>query len=475
MTRSFSCHLESADTVRTNPSKKFVARHRQKLFAEAFVHILFGQRIHSGQVPLFDSHGLVQFIAETIDAKAELDKGRGTADRFATPFLPFLMTHYPGLGNGHTFNNKESVFWETVANRIASTKFELSSMPGLQQHPELRKKLSDAIKNQKSIATQSISQDIYRELEEIGEDLEHLKRIEKVENYFTIAPSMITTNNTQKQVGLIETLRQSIDKNTFPKDERAQPTIDFYRKIAQDESIKTRTEVYAKSLEHFDDCPARDLANELIDSLYMWNEARIADSHSETTSSGVESDDPEIRETGHIISKWADALKCPSGSESSELRPVLHNSPADYLSPLDNAEYRAKLLTALAAFWTNPEIAVARDKAANALPADIFDPPALNTTGQLHLLEYWQKIIEQAINHTQLGNLLESLSISANGHVIVKFRKETNEYAEETQPTHDIGLTAPGFPTTPDTAIEIRASFGKTEGNRESQGASIRL
>jgi len=169
----FTCHLESADSVRTNPSRPFANRHFHKLFAEAFVHLLFGERIRSGQVPLFDSNGFVQVIAELLQAKERFEAERKSDAKFIPNFLPVVMTHYEGTSANHRFLNPKTVLYETVASRLLSDGFELSAMPSIGKNLVLRKKLAMEVTHNKTLDPNSLSQSVLNDMGNDANEIEH--------------------------------------------------------------------------------------------------------------------------------------------------------------------------------------------------------------------------------------------------------------------------------------------------------------
>ncbi len=447
----FSCHLESADSVRTNPIRPFANRHFHKLFAEAFVHLLFGERIRSGQVPLFDSFGFVQVIAELLEAKSRFELERCRDTKFIPIFLPVVMTHYEGTAKEHRFLGPESVLYETVASRLVSNGFEISAMPRMGENTELRKRLAEELIAKHTLDPNSLSQSTLSDMEAYGEEFEHFRRLSIIEKYFRSNPAVVEPNRLDRKVDWKRTVLKSFEMGLIPTDSSLSDIVGFYKSVANDSTVANRSHVYEKSKQWFDDPKRSAIANELVDSLYMWNEARLAGAATETTSSGVEGDDPEIRRQGEAISDWADKSKSVvvESSKPIELRPVLQQCPHDENNPIASGQYRKQLLAGLADFFVDAEFAEFRRQAIKELRSD---PD--------HILDYWQKTLDRVRVHPSLGKMLE-IAISPRGIVVVKFRE------------HQLGTMLPGLATDSETSDEIRDEIQSHAGTHESQGANM--
>ena len=447
----FTCHLESADSVRTNPSRPFANRHFHKLFAEAFVHLLFGERIRSGQVPLFDSNGFVQVIAELLQAKERFEAERKSDAKFIPNFLPVVMTHYEGTSANHRFLNSKTVLYETVASRLLSDGFELSAMPSIGKNLVLRKKLAMEVTHNKTLDPNSLSQSVLNDMGNDAAEIEHFGRLSIIEKYFRSNTAAVEQNQLQRKVDWKITILKSFEMELEPAEAEIRDIVEFYKSIASDSTVVNRSHVYDRSQKLFNDPTRSAIANELVDSLYMWNEARLAGAATETTSSGVEGDDPEVRRQGEAISDWADQSKSAmvASSNQMELRPVLQQGPHDDRNPIASSEYRKELLAGLADFFVDAEFAEFRRQAIKELN---FNPD--------HILEYWQKTLDRVRVHPSLGKMID-IAISHRGIVVVKFRE------------HQLGTKLPGLAADTETSDEIREEFQSNPGMHESQGANM--
>ena len=448
----FTCHLESADSVRTNPNRPFANRHFHKLFAEAFVHLLFGERIRSGQVPLFDSFGFVQVIAELLQAKERFESERKSDAKFIPNFLPIVMTHYTGTSKEHRFAGHNTVLYETVASRVSIDSFELSAMPTFSKNLELRKRLSAEISLNANLDPNALSPSLLKDLEEIPGDFDHFCRLSTIEKYFASNRTIVEVNNDSRKRDWKATILKSFDSKLEPTQAETTDIVDFYRMVVADPTITNRSHVYAKSESYFDDKTRSSIANELVDSLYMWNEARLAGAATETTSSGVEGDDSEIRRQGEVISDWADVSKKAMVDNSTQLalRPILQHGPHDELNPISSSQYRKDLLAGLADFFVDAQHAESRHRAARELS---HDPD--------HILNYWQETLDRVRIHPALSKMINVAVSPKTGIVLVKFRE------------HQLGTKAPWLPTDAETSDQIRQEFDNNPESHESQGANM--
>ncbi|TWU07952.1 hypothetical protein [Stieleria varia] len=444
-----SCHLESADSVRTNPERPHFQRQFNRLFAEAFTHLLFGEQLRFGQVPLFDSFGLVQFLAELLDAKRQFERERLGQETHLKDFLPLVMTHYPKSAAGVPFDDPKTVLQRSLADAISNEKFVNSAMPGIGADSVLSAGLSEHV-FEKGIRFDAIDQGVLRDLEGLPRDFEHLQRMESIDRYFQANPWTVLPIDWSRKVALADCVREALSPDNIVKGHDDIVTV--YQDLVNRSESFSRSNVYEEIEGQIENPDRQAVAKELADSLYMWDQARIAGATAETTSSGVESDDPEVCRAGEEISDWADRSKAKWSTEAGGLmsiRPVLQRGPLNNQNSLDDAGYRQELLRALADFIVS-----------DGFQPMLFDTVARLGTREGDILEHWQAMVTRIESHPTLSGLIR-LTINSDGIVVIRFGR------------HRLGAKAPHLNVSPETTDQIRESMRDQEDDPERVGANL--
>lgn len=358
---TLSCHLESADSVRTNPQRRDYQTQFNRLFAEAFVCLLLGQRLQFGQVPLFDSYGLVQFLGELTQAMNPLYQERKRELGEKSPFRPLVLTHYPALTNGQPIRDRKDALRLSFLVALQDERFIHSATPALESDKSLRKRLASEIaKSEIGMRVDNFSPSLLKDLEYHPSELSHLRHMETIDHYVRInASQVVRANSHQSGVGLDKSLRAMLELENRPQG--YDYIVDFYQRMINLEGIEKldRSNIYAAADREFGATDARALVIEMVDSLYMWNQSRLAGANSETTSSGVDSNDADVLRMGEEVSAWADRVKqrWHRDDPSWETRPVLQKGSIDNEERLSDHSYRRRLLTALAEFIVHEQFA----------------------------------------------------------------------------------------------------------------------
>ena len=453
---NLTCHLESADSVRHNPSGEFSERHFVRLFAEAFTHLLFGEQLRFGQTPIYDSYGLAWFISEFLEARADFERESLAEFPHLPQTLPLVMTHYAGVRKGHEFSSSNSVLRETLANKIGDLKLENSALPNVGNIPDIATRLSQELEL-KGIRINEFSEHLLRDLESWPDELAHLRRLETIDRYFLSNQGTVTPNNERNMVKLWDAVAESLKEENVVQDPRFSDVVKFYERLVTEIPQKKglgRSLVYSESRKEFEDPERMAIARELADSLYMWNEARMAGAVAETTSSGVESDSDQVRLDGEAISDWADRSKerwAGDTSNGMDIRPVIQRGPLGGSNSLTNPSYRSKLLTALAELSVQPDFHELRMGAMG---------PAGHQQG--HIQEFWEDTIGKIRGFEKLDSLI-NLTITSTGVIRVKFG------------CHQLGAMAQGISTTPETSDQIKEALDRDEQGFDSNGAQLKL
>ncbi|MEL7336975.1 MAG: hypothetical protein AAFN70_12315, partial [Planctomycetota bacterium] len=283
-----SSHLESADSVRTNPRNPFYQTQFNRLFAEAYVNLLLGQRLQFGQVPLFDSHGLVQFLAELFRVMGPLQKERKGQLGGRSPFLPLVLTHYPKTGDGTPLTDPKNVLAQSLISGLRDANFIHSALPIFDKRTDqaLCESLASEIQTADSgIRVGALTPTLQKRLEQNPVDLRHLRNLEEIDRYCrSNATFTVRRNSVGLNVKLGHCLDAMLKFGNAPKNLAF--VSDFYADVvnANDIDKLNRSIVYDAAEKKFGFTDRRAIVIEMADSLYMWNQGRLAGAHSETTS-----------------------------------------------------------------------------------------------------------------------------------------------------------------------------------------------
>ena len=474
---NLSVHLESADSVRTNPALEQSEIHSNRFFAEAFCRLLMGEQICSGQVPLFDSYGAVLFYADLL---AAIDRLRNEEDVFLTN-RPLIMSHYPGTSAAHVWEGdgvEKRIFAETLASRLGNPGFLPSSIPEFQEsdsmgdsqkreNQERRAIIGDALSSCAGTGLHSDSFLSYIENSGLGEkSRDHLRRLAVIDTYFR------TTKNTTRLNAKVDTIPLANFLHAALKDEAATKEFEavsgFFDRLLTlaGESI-SRSVVYlgqkAKGTDpeiigieqEFESGSANFLlAKEMVDSFYMWEQARLAGAGVEITSSQIESSDELLNDLGEKANDWADRTKVDLVSQGGQRgipsRPVLQMGKLSGTGSLTNESYRKKLAEGMASLLLGSELFEHRKNLLD-LKGD-----------ESEVIDFWHSMIEM-VNSCESLNGLVSMNVTEHGVIISHF--EGIEYR------HQVASKAEGLGTDSETVGMIREELTECKGAEERIGA----
>ncbi len=418
---TLSCHLESADSVRTNPKRQDYQTQFNRLFAEAYVSLLLGQRLQFGQVPLFDSYGLVQFLGELTESMNPLYRERKGELGGKSAFRPLVLTHYPSLTNGQPIDDREDALRMSYLVALQDERFIHSATPALESDTSLRRTLASEIMNSEvGLRVESFSPPLRRRLEEHPAELAHLRHLETIDQYIRInANQVVRPNLLKSSVGLDKSLEAMLKMEQRPKGYDF--VIDFYQRMVNLDGIEKldRSNIYAAADREFGAGDKRALVIEMVDSLYMWNQSRLAGANSETTSSGVESDDQEVLRMGEEVSGWADRVKQHWHLDDPhwETRPVLQKGSIENGSRLSDRAYRGQLLAALADFIVHEQYAAHTVETVRS-----FGPAGKTNDVNKRAEEHWAAIARRANKSSALSQWIR-IDITSLGTFHLQFKE----------------------------------------------------
>lgn len=467
---NLNCHLESADSVRTNPENRYREVHFARLFAEAFTHILLGEELKLGQTPLFDSHGMVQFLGEMLKAR-ELYYQERKNDVVLSRFSPVVMTHYETIqrkdGTKHAFQVRENVLLETFIANTEKTSFINSALPKIGKTPDA---LIEYIKTHR-FDIGSMPQNLYDQLETY--EVSHLNSLHELDGYFRRYPNNVHRNQIARFKKLKDSVTDSLKFDFASVSEDARYVLKLYESSLDDEEfIKVvrpengkanygRSEVYIYLERKLEAAGRPELfapSKEVADSLYMYNEANLADAFAETTSSGVEGYDKETIRLGEELNQLIDRVKFQSSqnTKTPDMRPVLQLVGFD-ASPLSDETYRSRLLRGLASFISSPSF----------LPLRLSRLHEIRR-GNRFLQEYWQERLTAAEDHPDLKGLI-SWDVSHTGAYAIKFSNQKSD--------HVIGAIVPGADSNPDSTDQVREAIKQITAidGKETNGNNLDL
>ena len=463
---NLTCHLESADSVRSNPTSLHFNRQSNRLFAEAFTHLLFGDQLRFGQIPIFDSYALVRFLAELIEAKKEIERERSADVAFLPDFKPVVMTHYAGLGGDHRFRSSQTVLRETLGNKLSDPVFENSALPNIGRQADLANRISQAIQPN-GIRLETFEKSLHDELRKWPDELAHLQRLQVIDDYFQ-EPGLSQPNRSERMIPLRNAIVEALNRQSIIEGKGYDDIVQFYESLVNKYPKLGRSNVYAEAKTTFEKQPERvAIAKELADSLYMWNEARLAGARTETTSSGVETDDEALRRDGEVISIWADKSKAFLESQSEqkmESRPVLQRCSLHNESALNNEVYRRSLLKELASYIISPAFLEERR---NALAFVQFEPDVHKRPAKNLVVDYWSQTREHIRKRTNLLRFID-LAVDIDGVISIRFKQ--SEFG-----CHQLGLIAPGLAVDGDPTDQILQTMQSEDESRDLHGANLNL
>ncbi len=454
-----TCHLESADSVRTNPTSPGFEIHSSRFFAEAFTRLLFGEQIRSGQIPLFDSHGAVSFYSQLIESlNDQTIQGASILNK------PLVLTHYPGLSSNHKWDVDSTDDWkriylETLAARMEPNEksFILSAMPEINEEVELRKELAQLLWQ---AADTGFSDEVKKQLDSFQLEMgtsQLMQGIMVLDGYFRNNRTANEAIANINRFELKDTYRAAMSEEVLPKDSRLQNVVAAVKQMAVSDEISNRSKAYIE-IEKIDSEGDRLLAKELTDSFYMWEQARLAGVGTEITSSAIESEDQELVKLGEVVSDWADKTKpllTKSQTGAILMRPVLQKGDYKGENSLASITYRKRLTDGLAKFLLRPELMDSRLPIArrNASMAEVYD--------------YWNATVDTINSFEPLKGLVKvnaNVDFEKNGVLVCEFCNN-----------HQIGSIATGFATMPEATEVIRDNMDRQDLDAFRDGNEVGL
>jgi len=421
---NLNCHLESADSVRTGLKNPTRHQHFYKFFAEAFTHILLGEEIRLGQTPMYDSRGVVSFMGEMLDAREQFIKER--KDVVIERFSPLVLTHYETIknkkGSSYRFQRKEDVLRDTFLIKLEDG-LRISSIPGIAENP------NEIIKfvQENRFAIKHMRGNLLDRLDK--EELEHLEHLEKIDSYFKRYPDTVVPNKDFAFMPLKEGVRNVVDNRPAKCLPETNLILGVYSQTLNCKSGYGRSELYAyleSSLRGMDKLHLIEPAKEVVDSLYMYNEARIAGAISETSSSGYFSNDHHLMCISDELNNIVDLTKVNIDRVTNQIpmRPVLQLVDFNGTA-LSDYSYRKRLLLGLASFTATDDFHPMRQH-------------ALSVQARFHgsLIDYWSERFQKAENHESLKGLI-SLDLATTGAFSIKFSTDNKN-------PHVFGAIVPG-------------------------------
>ncbi|MEL7267811.1 MAG: hypothetical protein AAFP69_23795, partial [Planctomycetota bacterium] len=255
----------------------------------------------------------------------------------------------------------KNVLAQSLISGLRDANFIHSALPIFDKRTDqaLCESLASEIQTADSgIRVGALTPTLQKRLEQNPVDLRHLRNLEEIDRYCrSNATFTVRRNSVGLNVKLGHCLDAMLKFGNAPKNLAF--VSDFYADVvnANDIDKLNRSIVYDAAEKKFGFTDRRAIVIEMADSLYMWNQGRLAGAHSETTSSGVDSDDPNVVRQGETVSFWADQVKSTFHKDDPdwETRPVLQKGSINSEDRLADPKYREQLLLGLAAFIVNED------------------------------------------------------------------------------------------------------------------------
>ena len=189
-------------------------------------------------------------------------------------------------------------------------------------------------------------------------------------------------------------------------------------------------------------------------------QARSAGAGVEITSSGIETDDGELRRLGEVVNEWADKTKTSRVTQAvpTPIRPVLQRGHFSGINSLSNAAYRSALTKGLARLWlASPDILARRVNLARSGPQE-----------PQRIMDFWQEIVQKINSYADLCRLI-TVNVNEHGILVCRF------WIPAGQDVHLVGATAEGIETDPETTDKIRDALEQVEGSSDREGNVVEL
>lgn len=437
-------HLESGDSVRTNPKSKHCQHHSNRFFAEAFSRLLFGEQLRSGHIPMFDSYGAVDFYSRLARALLKSPKRTFVGN-------PFVLTHFSGMKKDHLWGHDqtETIFLSAFAYRVGDPDlarkrgehFILSALSDIEQDWEIRRELALHLEQ---AANSGPTDSIRKKIDALGMSNQsqlHLDNVFALDDYFRRnLVGTVQAVEKAKEYKIPEALRAAFQPDLCPRVEGLESVLRLLREL-EDRNVANRSMAYKIIHEEQKEAYDEPLAKEFVDSVYMWQQSRLAGARTEITSSQIESDDGCLRGLGEVINGWVDETKKrlePSLAHDDAIRPMLHCS--NYYSgqdSLSNPEFRDALCQALVEHFQSAQEQHDRNAVNSNLATQIG-----RKRDQRQVLAYWQEAVQSVNQSPFLGKLIR-VSVSEKCTLTCAF-KWNDEIRHEVASRAELAESAAG-------------------------------